>query len=114
MNVSQANGATAVTAPFPSARAWVCARVAGSSLRRVGREMGVSAPAVLDWCRGAKMPAWAGVIASLLAEKDAHAVCELTPGLPDGSPARQDVAVRPAPQSVARKPARTVRRRRKP
>jgi hypothetical protein len=60
------------------------------------------------------MPAWASVIASLLAEKDAHRASELEAGLPDGAPALQDAAVGPIPPAVTRKPVRTVRRRRKP
>ena len=93
---------------------WLRERVASRSLRKVGAEMGVTAPAVLAWKRGAPMPRWAVVICELLAERDAHQARELDAGLPGGAcDALQPRGATAAP-SPTPKPARAVRRRRRP
>jgi len=93
---------------------WIRERVASRSLRKVGAEMGVTAPAVLAWKRGAPMPRWAVVICELLAERDAHQARELSAGLPDGAcDALQPRGATAAPLPTP-KPVRAVRRRRRP
>jgi hypothetical protein len=87
----------------------------GRTLAQIAEELGVSQPAVTQWLAGTTKPSKPiSILADLILRNEECRKVGISPGLPDGASARQDAAGWPNPPAVTPKPARAVRRRRRP